>query len=126
MIIVLITWRIKPGQEEQFRRWWCDQAILADKGGLVGEFLCQPVSANLVPFGVEDLSAAAPELAPSVPFVNVGLWKDSETFEAEVGQYFTDDQPLLSFEAIRRVRTILEPAERRLGEDRIPPLATCE
>ena len=59
-------------------------------------------------------------------FINVGIWKDWESFYQEVGQNFRDDKPAMDFEAERRSRTIFEPKEWRVGEWRLPEESTCK
>lgn len=127
MIIALIFWRIKPTDEavSQFLTWWREDAIIGDKVHLAGEYLSEPLPASRLPFRVDDLAPRDDE--PSYrPFVNVGLWKDWESFFDQVGHNFGDDQPLMSFEARRRTRTLLEPTETRVGLWSLPAEGTCD
>ena len=39
MRIVLIEWRIKKGEEEQFLEYWSKRVPVPDRSGLIGEFL---------------------------------------------------------------------------------------
>jgi hypothetical protein len=127
MIIVLIHWCIKPTDTavSQFLEWWKDEATISNKTGLVGEFLSAPLPANQFRFRVDDL-APRPENEAYRPFVNVGIWRDRESFYQEVGQYFRDDKPPMEFEAKRRRRTILEPKEWRIGAWYLPETGTCD
>src|SRR5262245_35753050 len=93
MIVVLIHWRIKPTDEAvgQFFDYWTKMATIRDKSGLAGEFLSAPVPANKLPFRVDDLSLG-PGVLDCRHFINVGLWKDWESFYQEVGKMMNDDR----------------------------------
>lgn len=122
MVIVLIKWRIKPSESAvgAFKNWWREHAEIADRCGLVGEFLSEPVPEEQLPYASDDLAPASGEFWP---FVNVGLWRDEEAFRSQVAQYFKDDEPPQDFEAARRTRTVLLPREWRLGEWNLADLA---
>jgi hypothetical protein len=121
MIIVMIHWRIKPSEEavHRFFDFWQNIATIKDQSGLVGEFLSEPLPAEQVPFKVNDLSSMSDEL-PYISFVNVGFWRDMQTFHQQVGKYFNDENPPLEFEQYHRERTILEPKEWRIGNYELP------
>jgi hypothetical protein len=114
MVIVLISWRIKPTDDavEQFKAWWRDHANVDDRSGLFGEFLSSPVPADELPFETDDMRVPHGEYRP---FVNVGLWRDVEAFQTQIVKNFSDDKPPHPFEAERRRRTVLVPDERRMG-----------
>lgn len=124
--IVLIEWRIKPNQEavSAFMEYWTKVAGIEDTAGLVGEFLSAPVPADelSLPVKVDDLGAGDSN-SKAWRFINVGLWKDIQTFYEQVGKHMTDKKQ--SFEVKRRRRIILEPQEWRRGGWELPP-ATCE
>ena len=126
MIIVLIHWRIKPTPEDEqaFLTWWKNDAPINDKCNLIGEFLSAPMPAKDFKFAVNDLSARTDEPAHKA-FINVGLWKDWESFFEEVGHNFNDDNPPKPFEAARRTRTILSPEEWRRGDFNLSNTSTC-
>lgn len=84
-----------------------------------------PLSAKGFPFLVNDL-ASKPGDIPHRSFINVGYWKDWESFYQQVGHNFRDDKDPLPFEAEKRSRTILEPTEWRIGGWRLPEEGTCE
>src|SRR3989442_338732 len=117
MVIVLIHWRIKPTDEAvaAFFAKWKNGLLIKEKANLIGEFLSQPIPASEFNFAVDDLSPKANEV-PHRAFVNVGFWKDWESFFKEVGRHFSDDLAPLGFEAARRTRTILETKEWRVGD----------
>ena len=127
MIIVLIHWRIKPTDiaEREFFEHWCNKAKIDDKTGLGGEFLSAPIPASQLPFRTDDLTFGH-GLLDCRHFINVGMWKDWESFYEQVGKLMSDDKPLLPFEADRRTRTILEPKTQRIGGWQFPTSGTCE
>ena len=127
MILVLIHWRIKPTEKAvaDFRNWWENVAKIPDTKNLIGEFLSEPLPASNFKFAVNDLSAKDGE-PPHTVFINVGMWKDWESFDAQVGHNFRDDKPPMEFEAIRRTRTILEPKAWRRGQWQLPDEGTCQ
>jgi hypothetical protein len=127
MVIVLIHWRIKPTDEaiEEFITFWQTKVPIKDKSGLVGEFLSKPYPAESISFKVDDLSPKEGE-KPYISFVNVGMWKDLESFHQQVGQNFNDDQPPRKFEQYRRTRTILTPETWRIGAFALPNKSSFE
>jgi hypothetical protein len=127
MIIVLIHWHIKPTDEavSQFLEWWKDEATIRNKANLTGEFLSAPLPANQFTFQVDELVPQEDDVAYR-PFINVGIWRDWESFYQEVGHNFRDDKPSMEFEAKLRRRTILEPKEWRIGDWCLPETGTCE
>ncbi len=127
MIIVLIHWRIKATDEavSAFLDYWATAARVNDKADLAGEFLSQPVPASKLPFRTDDLTFGH-GLLDCRHFMNVGVWKDWESFYEQVGQYMNDDKPLLPFEAERRTRTVLDPKQWRIGQWALHKTGTCD
>ena len=115
MVIVLIQWKIKPGHEDEFRKHWEQKLRIGDRTGLVGEFLCEPGSEDYI-----TLHFPSPEDRSWTVFVNVGIWASTDAFRQQIEPYFNDDKPLESFEADRRVRTVLYPRSRRMGSAPLP------
>ena len=127
MVIVIIHWRIKPTQEAEdaFFNYWANVAKIDDKSHLVGEFLSAPLPAKDFPFRVDDLTFGHGVL-DCRHFLNIGFWKDRESFHEQVGQNMKDDTGIESFEADRRTRTILTPKQWRMGKWKLPEEGTCE
>jgi len=127
LVIVLIHWRIKPTAEAEaaFFDFWTKTAKIENKEGLAGEFLSAPLPANQFPYRVDDLSIGSGDL-DCKHYINVGFWKDSDSFHAEVGKYMSDDKPLKPFEADHRTRTVLEPRQWRMGDFALPEASSCE
>lgn len=120
MIIVLIKWKIenKQDQIDAFLDFWKQEAIVHDRKGLVGEFLSELGSRERYDYITWDFEK--PEGDIYTTFVNVAVWADADAFQEQIGQYFNDKKPLMSFEAERRVRTVLEPACWRMGVAPLP------
>lgn len=127
MILVLIHWRIKPddASEAAFFEFWTRVAKIDDKTNLIGEFLSAPVPASQFPFLVDDLSAGHSQ-GNCRHFINVGAWKDWESFNDQVGKFMDDAKPMKEFEAERRTRTILAPKQWRVGAAALPTSGTCQ
>ena len=127
MILVLIHWRIKPddASEAAFFSFWTEVAKIEDKMNLIGEFLSVPVSADTFPFKVDDFSVGHSQ-EDCRHFINVGAWKDWQSFNDQVGKYMDDARPIEDFEAERRTRTVLEPKHWRVGRAILPASGTCE
>src|SRR5918997_1351339 len=48
--IVLVEWRIKKGREDEFLEYWSTKATIADRAGLIGEFLSRVEDKNQYPW----------------------------------------------------------------------------
>jgi len=127
MIIVLIHWRIKATDEaeQEFLAYWTKKTMINDKTNLAGEFLSAPLPANKFPFRVDDLFLSHGVL-DCRHFINVGLWKNWESFNEQVGKYMNDNKSMLPFEADRRTRTVLQPEQWRVGKWVLPVKGSCE
>lgn len=115
MVIVLVKWKIEPGHEGEFLRRWREEFGIEDSRGLIGEFMCGPGSQSYITWRLAD-----PDDPPCTIFVNVAFWADEESFRKQVEPNFSDDRDLESFEAARRVRTVLDPVSWRLGGADLP------
>lgn len=115
MVIVLVKWKIKRGQEEQFLAYWKQELKVRDDRELVGEFLCTPNSREYVTWRLPDQGDPPCEI-----FLNVGFWNDESAFLDQIEPYFANDENLLPFEASRRVRTVLTALSWRIGAALLP------
>ena len=115
MFIVLVKWKIKPGQETTFLDHWQKTLKIADERGLVGEFLCTPENHEYASWRLPDLDDP-----PCAIFLNVGIWENESSFLDQVSRYFNDEKTLLPFEARRRVRTFLGASAWRMGAAHLP------
>src|SRR5215213_6049683 len=100
MRIVLIEWRIRKGQEEQFLEYWSKRALVQDRSGLIAEFLSRVESPQQYPWITWELDERW------TMFVNVGLWREASDFEEQIGRYMDDTRPRMAFEAARRRRVM--------------------
>lgn len=109
MRIVLVEWRIKKGREEEFLKYWSTQATIADRSGLVSEYLSRVENQEQFPWMVWDLNS------DWTTFVNVGLWREGADFQQQIGRFIDNSKPPLAFEADRRRRVFLAPDRWRVG-----------
>ena len=114
MRIVLVEWRIIKGQENLFLDYWSRRETIEDRSGLIGEFLSRVADQGQFPW-------MTCELSPDwTCFVNVGLWRDADAFQAQIGWRLNDKRPKMPFEYDRRRRTFLGPQRWRFGGTAIP------
>jgi len=114
MHIILVHWKIAPGREEEFLRYWSTSSRVGDRSGLIGEFLTAPEEPSPYPWINWPLD-------PSYrSYINVGLWRDGAAFQSEFGQHIDDTRPMLPFEAQRRTRILLEATAWRIGGGALP------
>ena len=107
--IVLVEWRIKKGQENEFLTYWSTQATIQDRTGLVGEFLSRVEDQKQFPWMVWDLNPGW------TTFVNVGFWRNGADFQQQIGRFIDNSRPPLAFEAERRRRVLVAPERWRIG-----------
>ena len=113
--LVIVHWKIKPGREAEFLTYWSERARVADRAGLVGEFLS----------GVED-RATYPWMTMAsldrrwTSYFNVGLWRDAAAFQEQIGRFIDIARPPLDFEAERRERVLLAAERWRRGTWQLP------
>src|ERR1041385_1218546 len=113
MVIVLVYWKILRGQEEDFKTYWRSAFPVKDRSGLVGEFLSEPTGHEAYPWVTADLRSGNDDFTT---FINVGLWRDAETFHEQIGRYFDPARGKLDFEYELRTRALLTPHCWRIGE----------
>jgi hypothetical protein len=107
--IVLVEWRIKKGREDEFLEYWSKRATIADRSGLIGEFLSRVEDRKQFPWMVWDLDRRW------TTFVNVGFWNKGADFQEQVGKFIDTSKPPLAFEAQRRRRVFVAPERWRIG-----------
>jgi hypothetical protein len=107
--IVLVEWRIKKGREDEFLEYWSTKATIADRAGLIGEFLSRVEDKNQYPWMVWSLDSRW------TTFVNVGFWRDSADFQKQIGRFIDNSKPPLTFEARKRRRVFVAPERWRIG-----------
>ena len=120
MINALIHGRVKLGEENTaaFLKHWQTRNTIANRSGLVAEFLSDSLPMSQFPFITWHLDSDS--LGNFKSYVTVGFWQDSDAFKDQVAAYFNDDKPLLDFEQYRRRRVILKPVHWRIGQANLP------
>ena len=118
MRIVLVEWRIRKGEEEQFLEYWSKRVIVQDRSGLIGEFLSRVESRQQYPWITWELDERW------TTFVNVGLWREASDFEEQIGRYMNEARPPMAFEAERRRRVLVAPERWRMGGTGLPHMGT--
>jgi len=118
MIIALIHWRIKPDRVDDFLHHWRQNNQIADRSGLIGEYLSDSLKPSDLPYITWHLDEQS--LGNFRSYVTVGFWADAVAFEQQVASYFNDDKPLLDFEQFRRRRVVFNPVEWRMGQADMP------
>jgi hypothetical protein len=83
MVIIMVHWMIKRGieNEEAFRAMWKEMKI-DPNSGLYREFLAKAEEAEDPKFNTFSLTDPA-----YITYINIGFWKDVESFDAAVGKY---------------------------------------
>ena len=112
MVIVLIHWKILPDKVDDFLAFWKEVATIKDRSGLTGEFLSAIHPSDNYDWITWDLTAEHDEY---VPFMNVGLWRDVQTFHDQIGRYFPAPGNKQPFEYEERVRALLDAQYWRRG-----------
>lgn len=114
--IVVVEWKIKKGQEQEFREYWAKKSTIPDRSGLIAEFLSGEEDRGRFPW----INWAATKSDDYTVFYNVGIWRRSDDFMGQIGKYIDNNRPPLAFEAARRSRVFLQPLEWRIGQSQLP------
>lgn len=113
--IVVVHWKIKPGREAEFLDYWSTRSVVGDRSGLVGEYLSSVEDRGLAPWIT--WQTLSPEYTS---YFNVGVWRDLDAFQDQIGRHIDNSRPSLPFEAERRERVLLAPAAWRVGRSILP------
>jgi hypothetical protein len=117
MRIVVVEWKIKKGREQEFLSYWAERSTVANRDGLISEFLSAVDSKEKWPW----INWAGPIDKPGVTtYYNVGLWRDGDAFQDQIGKFIDNNRPPLDFEAERRTRVFLAPQRWRAGMTGLP------
>lgn len=117
-MIALIHWRIKPDGVDEFLTHWREKNKIADRSGLIAEFLSDSLKPSDLPFITWHLDEQS--LGNFRSYVTVGIWADGDAFADQIAKYFNDDNPMLPFEQFRRRRVVFRPVEWRIGQSAMP------
>lgn len=108
--MVVVHWKIKQGREAEFLDYWGQRSVVADRSGLVGEFLSSVEDRGRFPWiNMQTVSNSY------TSFFNIGIWRDAAAFDDQIGKYIDNARPPLPFEAERRERVLLQPERWRIG-----------
>jgi len=88
MVVIMVHWLIKRGaeNEEAFRAMWRKMAIDPNTG-LYREFLTKAEEAQDPKFNTFSITDPA-----YVTYLNIGFWKDIQSFDAAVGKYIAQPE----------------------------------
>ena len=109
--IVVVEWKIKPGQECDFLNYWATRSTVPDRSGLVAEFLSEVDQKPWIRWTLEDNATT---------YYNVGIWKTGDAFQDQIGKFIDNNRPPLGFEAAKRGRIFLAPERWRIGQALMP------
>jgi hypothetical protein len=116
MRIIVVEWRIKRGREEEFRNYWSTQATVADRSGLISEFLSVVENREQFPWMVWELDPRW------TTYINVGIWRRGADYQQQIGRFIDRSKPPLDFEAQPRRRVFLAPERWRAGATPFAPV----
>ena len=119
MRIVIVEWKIKKGREQEFLDYWAQRSTIPNRDGLIAEFLSGVDSKDKWPW----INWTGPIDKPGITtYYNIGLWRDGDSFQDQIGKYIDNNRPPLDFEdgTIRRSRVFLAPQRWRAGETSPP------
>lgn len=108
--IVIVHWKIKPGKEAEFLNYWSTRSIIEDRSGLVSEYLSSIEDHDRAPWTTWQTLKLE-----YTSYFNVGVWRDLDAFQDQIGRYIDNSRPPLPFEAERRERVLLAPQAWRIG-----------
>ena len=114
MLFVVVAWSIVKGREDEFLAYWSERESIDDRSGLVGEFLNRVRGDDEMPCATWRCSDACST------FLNVGIWRNCEAFERQIGPKIRNGKGMLPFEHEPRRRLFLGPERWRLGGSLMP------
>ena len=113
--VVIVHWKIKLGEEAKFLEYWSTRSVVGDRSGLVSEYLSSVEEQDRAPWIIWQALDTA-----YTSYFNVGIWRDLDAFQDQIGRYIDNNRPLLPFEAKRRERVLLAPEAWRVGRSTPP------
>lgn len=115
MRTVVVEWKIKAGREEEFEKYWAERSTIPNRDGLIAEFLSK------VDTKWTWINWLGPINKPGITtYYNVGLWRDGDSFQDQIGKFIDNNRPSLDFEGEKRTRVLLAPQLWRVGETGLP------
>lgn len=127
MVIVIVRWYIIEGQEENFKKTWIEIMEPLIKTGLYREFFSKPIDSVKEKYHTLDV-----ESQHYKTFINVGIWKDINSFDEAIGNFILGRKPhdndpqkqymeIFEFEYKLRERIVMTVEESRSGGWILPP-----
>lgn len=121
MIVALVLWRIRAEARPNFLQMWREVFRVEDRGGLIGEFLSEPIDTDDPRLRTLDLAGIGSKTANKLILVNVGFWETVEAFDEQVGRFMKSaDADKSDFEYEVRLRALLSPIAWRRGDALLP------
>ena len=92
--IVVVHWKIRLGREAEFLDYWKTRSVIANRSGLVSEYLSSVAERDRVPWiTLQGLSSEY------TSYFNVGIWRDLDAFQDQIGRFIDNKKPPLPFES---------------------------
>lgn len=117
LTFAIIEWKIKKGMEKDFLDYWATKSTLADRTGLVGEFLSSEGEATGQFPWINWQTRSTPEYTV---YYNVGIWKSSKDYVEQIGKFADNSRSPMPFEYDHRRRVLVDPVEWRRGPVALP------
>ena len=129
MVIVIVRWYIKAGQDEAFKTTWINEMVPRIKTGLFREFFSKPVDSVNEKYHTFDM-----ESLHYTTYVNVGIWESVGSFDSAIGALIPNREKhcdpkkvnkelveVFDFEFKLRERIVMTVEEDRNGDWALPP-----
>jgi hypothetical protein len=129
MVVVIVRWYIKEGQDEKFKKKWQGMEPKS-KEGLFREFFSKPIISAEEKYHTLDV-----ESKHYTTYLNIGVWKELSDFENAIGSLilgrFVNEKPekkdvelieIFDFEFKLRERIVMDVEKTRGGEWILPPI----
>ena len=120
MVVILILWHIKQGQEQAFIKAWKEDLFVNNREKLVGEFLSKTVDEVEDIFKSWKIATVCSPVEPVTPYVNVGIWESLAAFLSEIKQYIQNPGASSQPWFVAKYRVVLEPVAWRIGGMGLP------
>ncbi len=117
LAFAIIEWKIKKGQDKEFLDYWGTKSTIADRTGLIGEFLSSERDAPGQFPWINWQTRSTPEYTV---YYNVGIWRSSKDYSEQIGKFADNSRAPMPFEYDHRHRVLVEPVEWRRGPVSLP------
>lgn len=86
LVVILVHWLIKPGQEEPFIQRWRSMSV-DGHAGLYREILTSLNKADALTQADQKFHTFSIGDPFYSTFINIGMWRDLESFDRAIGKY---------------------------------------